>query len=250
MVLNINKPLGITSYDVIRKLKRKYPGEKIGHAGTLDPLAEGVLVCLIGKQDTKRQSEFMGESKEYEYDVLFGFETDTYDVLGLVQNSHEYDVEETTSKIKSNFQIGKIQQKLPPFSASKVRGIPLYRWYLDGRINEVEIPENSIEVISHELVSTEVVTKGEVQTRIFDLVNLVDSRFRKDQVIKKWEEIFRTCSQENFLIATIKAEVSKGAYVRGLAHELGDVLKIGACTLSIKRTRVGDFKIEDAGFLD
>lgn len=246
MVLNINKPLGITSYDVIRGLKKQYPGEKIGHAGTLDPLAEGILICLVGQQDTKRQSEFMGSAKEYEYDVLFGFETDTYDILGLIQDIKEYDPKEIGPQIEANLQIGKIKQKLPPFSASKVRGKPLYRWYLDGRINEVEIPVNSIEVISHQLISTKIISKSELQEKIFRLVNLVDSRFRKDQVLKSWEEKFENCEQENFLIATVKAKVSKGAYVRGLAHDLGVKLKTGACTLNIKRTKVGDFKIEDA----
>src|SRR3989344_2680302 len=90
-VLVVNKPLGVTSFDVIRDLKKKFPGEKIGHAGTLDPLASGVLICLVGSDATKRQSEFMECDKEYIFDVLFGFETDTYDILGLVKGFCDYD---------------------------------------------------------------------------------------------------------------------------------------------------------------
>ncbi len=246
MVLNINKPLGITSYDVIRQLKRKYPNEKIGHAGTLDPLAEGILICLVGKQDTKRQSEFMGSAKEYEYEVLFGFETDTYDILGLVKEAKEYDPNEIESRIKSSLQIGNIRQKLPPFSASKIRGKPLYRWYLDGRINEVEIPENSIEVIEHELLKVATVSKAELEIKINELVNKVNSRFRKDLVLESWKETFANLAQNKFLIATLRAKVTKGAYVRALAHDLGSKLKIGACTMTIKRTRVGDVQIKDS----
>jgi tRNA pseudouridine55 synthase len=246
MVLNINKPLGITSYDVIRQLKKKYPGEKIGHAGTLDPLAEGVLICLIGKQDTKRQSEFMGSVKEYEYEVLFGFETDTYDVLGLVKDNNEYKPDEIEAQIKPNLQIGNIKQKLPPFSASKVRGRPLYRWYLDGRISEVEIPENSIEVIEHKILRTRILSKSELVLEIDMLVNTVNSRFRKDSVLKSWEETLANTNQNKFLIVTLTAKVTKGAYVRALAHDLGSKLKTGACTLTIKRTKVGDFRIENS----
>src|SRR3989338_8916844 len=91
-VLVVNKPLGVTSFDVIRDLKKRFPGEKIGHAGTLDPLADGVLICLIGKDSTKRQSEFMDCDKDYVFDVLFGFETDTYDILGLVNGFKDYEV--------------------------------------------------------------------------------------------------------------------------------------------------------------
>lgn len=250
MVLNINKPLGITSYDVIRQLKKKYPGEKIGHAGTLDPLAEGVLICLVGKADTKRQSEYMGSVKEYEYEVLFGFETDTYDVLGLVTDSKEYDFEDIPAQIKPNLQMGSLKQKLPPFSASKVRGKPLYRWYLDGRINEVEIPENNIEVVEHELLSTETISKDELKGKISGLVNLVNSRFRKDQVLKSWERKFVSINQDKFLIARLKAKVSKGAYVRGLAKDLGNKLGTGACTLTIKRTQIGKISISDSINID
>jgi tRNA pseudouridine55 synthase len=245
MILNVNKPLGITSYDVIRQLKKQYPGEKIGHAGTLDPLAEGVLICLVGKTDTKRQSEFMGSVKVYEYEMVFGFDTDTYDVLGLVKDSHEYNVEKISSEIGKNLQIGKIKQKLPPFSAAKVRGQPLYRWYLNGQIDQVEIPENNIEVIEHELISTKKISKEELQQRVNELVNLVNSRFRKEEVLKSWEEKLADSNQKEFLTAILRAKVSKGAYIRGLANDLGQKLQTGACTLTIKRTQIGDFKIAD-----
>ncbi len=246
MVLNINKPLGITSYDVIRRLKKQYPGERIGHAGTLDPLAEGILICLVGKQDTKRQSEFMGVVKEYEYEMVFGFDTDTYDVLGLVNASREYTPNDIEAKIKNNLQTRKLKQKLPPFSASKVNGKPLYRWYLDGQIDRVEIPENNIEVLEHELMSTNVVSKSDLHVKVNELVNLVNSRFRKDQVLKSWEETLSNTNQTEFLTARLRAKVSKGTYIRGLANDLGNKLETGACTLTIKRTQVGDFKISDS----
>src|SRR3990167_4334061 len=137
MILNINKPLGITSYDVIRELKKKYPREKIGHAGTLDPLAQGVLICLVGALFTRRQSEFMGQDKEYVFDVLFGFNTDTYDILGLPQFK-EYDLEKVKSMLPEALKKyqGEIDQKVPSFSAVKMGGQTLYRSTLSGEVKE------------------------------------------------------------------------------------------------------------------
>lgn len=246
MILNINKPLGLTSYDVIRSLKKKYPGEKIGHAGTLDPLAEGVLICLVGKDSTKRQNEFMGVNKEYEYEMLFGFDTDTYDILGKVKDYKGYKTEVIMQAALENLSSGKISQKLPPFSASKIKGKPLYRWYLDGRINEVEIPVKDIEVVEHEVLSSRIVSKSDLKLEIQNLVNKVDSRFRKMQVLESWNGAFDKTQQKEFLLVRAKALVSKGAYIRALAHDLGEKIGIPAATLTIKRTKVGGVKIENS----
>lgn len=246
MILNRYKPLGITSYDVIRQLKKKYPGQKIGHAGTLDPLAEGVLICLVGKDATQRQSEFMNVTKEYEFDVLFGFETDTYDILGIVKNYLKYEVDEVLGSVPQHLFAGEINQPVPPFSAVKIKGKPLYRWYLDGKINEVDIPIKTVNIEAIEIIGSRTITKDDLRSEIFLLLDKVRSGFRQSIVNDKWTEIFNSNINESFLVVRIKAVVSKGTYVRAIAHDLGQKLGVGACTLTIKRTKVGDFKIENS----
>ncbi len=277
-VIPLNKPLGVTSYDVIRELKKLYPRQKIGHAGTLDPLANGILICLIGSGATRRQSEFMNVSKDYEFDVLFGVGTDTFDILGLITSPvpmHSKENEDLspvmlneTPVILNSFQDpttkdevyapsdikklveenlhhfkGKYFQKVPPFSAVKIDGRELYRWYLDGRINEIQIPEKEIEVEDINILNMEEISKQDLEKRITELVDLVKSGFRQKLVLESWQKYFTETKQENFLVVKIKAKVSKGTYVRAIANDLGSRIGIPACTITITRTRVGDFKL-------
>ena len=247
-IININKPLGITSYDVIRQLKPKFNGKKIGHAGTLDPLANGVLIILVGKNATKKQSEFMNVDKTYEFEVLFGFETDTYDILGMILNSKKYEVDEIKEKVEPllNNYVGEINQKVPPFSAVKIKGKPLYRWYLDGNIDKVEIPTKTIKINKIEIVNSRVVSKNELKKEVMELLETVKSGFRQKQIIEKWNSEFDFTKQDKFLVIKVRSDVSKGTYVRAIANDLGKKLGVGACTLTITRTRVGKYKIEDS----
>src|SRR3990167_1211172 len=246
-VLVVNKPLGVTSFDVIRDLKKRFPGEKIGHAGTLDPLANGVLICLIGKDATKRQSEFMDCDKDYVFDVLFGFETDTYDILGLVKGFKDYECIGIKSQLLDLVPRlrGDLDQPVPPFSAVKVNRRELYRWYLDGKINEVKIPVKQIHIDSIGIQSIEIISKVDLHAKINALLETVKAGFRQKQVLGNWQKTFESSKQDTFVIAKIKATVSKGTYVRAIAYKLGKDLGISACTLTIKRTRVGKYTLED-----
>lgn len=250
LILNIDKPLGITSYDVIRQLKRKYKGEKIGHAGTLDPLATGVLVCMVGKDATKRQSEFMNISKEYEFDVLFGFETDTYDILGFPKLvNKDKAIKDIENEVKDNISSfkGLIKQTVPPFSAVKINGLPLYRWYLQGKIDEVEVPTREIDVEEIKIIKTIVVTKLDLEKNILKTLEVVRQGFRKEDVIKRWKELLsEEDDNKEYLIVTIRTTVSKGTYIRAIAHDLGKKLGVGGCVTRLVRTKVGKYHLEDA----
>jgi len=130
-ILLINKEVGITSYDVIRRLKKILPkGQKIGHAGTLDPFASGLLILLLGKY-TKRMNDILQMEKEYLVKAEFGYSTDTQDITGEIveRKGIGNPLEEKTIKeiIKKNF-IGKILQIPPQFSAKKVHGRKAYEY--------------------------------------------------------------------------------------------------------------------------
>lgn len=153
-VLLVDKPKGISTYDIIRYLKKELPkGIKIGHAGTLDPFATGLVIVLTGKK-TKEQNTFMKLKKEYIVEARFGISTDTQDITGaVIREVKDMKVlKEDVLKAIPSF-LGKITQIPPRFSAKKVNG---KRAYDLARENiEFELKACSVEVYSFEMISFE-----------------------------------------------------------------------------------------------
>ena len=204
------KERGQSSYDVIRGLKKRFYGGlssvKIGHGGTLDPLAQGVLIIGIGKQGTKQLTHFLkGKKKEYIATIVLGAVSDTYDAEGQLSkfnfDSLEWPPREKVLEVLKQFQ-GKILQTPPPFSAVKIKGQPAYK--LARRGKEVKIKPKKVFVSNIELLD-----------------------YNPPQL-------------------RIKLIVRSGFYVRSFANDLGKTLKAGAYLKELTRTRVGDFKIEEA----
>lgn len=135
-ILNVNKEKGMTSFDVIAKIKRILKIKKIGHAGTLDPLATGVLVVLLGDA-TKLSNYLMNEIKEYKAKIIIGISTDTEDSYGKIVETKKVDVINNIDKILSKM-IGKLGQTPPMYSAIKVEGKKLYELARLGKVIERE----------------------------------------------------------------------------------------------------------------
>lgn len=134
-IIAINKPKGITSYDIIRKLKIKYPGQKIGHGGTLDPLASGVLVIGIGRQATKKLSQVLkNTNKTYLAEIELGKISKTGDregpitIVKVKQKPSQDQIELVLKKY-----IGEISQTPPQYSAVKIQGVPAYKLARQGK---------------------------------------------------------------------------------------------------------------------
>jgi len=211
--LLIKKPSGPTSFDIIHKIRKITKIKKIGHTGTLDPLASGLLIVLIGKA-TKKQAEFQNLDKEYIVEITFGSTTDTYDSQGKVTNQIENEklLNLTEEKIKETlltFQ-GKQDQTVPPFSAVKVNGRRLYKQARREKIDPKTLPKRTITVFEIELLS-----------------------FQKGNLKKP-------------PVAKIQIHCSKGTYIRSLAHDLGQKLEMGAHISGLTRTKIGRYKLENA----
>ena len=148
-VLYVNKPSGISSFDVCFKLRKVLHTKKIGHTGTLDPNATGVMIVLFDKS-TKANQFLVTDRKEYETRVLLGKETDTLDIDGKVLGEYKYEVpDENTLKKALNAFKGRSVQEVPITSAVSVDGKRLYQYQKEGK--EVELPKREIEVFSIEL---------------------------------------------------------------------------------------------------
>lgn len=201
-VLLIDKPKGLTSHDVVDRVRRKLHIRKVGHAGTLDPNATGLLILLVGRA-TKLSQYLMGLDKVYEGTIVLGTVTDTHDVEGNTLETRpvpELTAEEVTARLQEF--VGDQYQIPPMFSAKKVEGTPLYKLARKGQ--EIEREPRFIRV----------------------------SEFSLD----RWEtpEIDFT------------ARVSKGTYVRTLAHDLGQKLGCGAFLKELRRIEIERFQIEDS----
>lgn len=146
-ILNINKPSGITSHDVVKVIRKIFKGQKIGHTGTLDPLASGVLPICVGKA-TKLSDILTAKDKKYRVKCLLGVETDTYDITGTVIEAGICDKDEIYIKERIKRFVGKQEQIPPIYSAIKVDGKKLYEYARENK--EVEIKPRNIEIFSIE----------------------------------------------------------------------------------------------------
>ena len=175
-IIVVDKPIGITSFDVIRVLRRNLKERRIGHTGTLDPLATGILVICVGKA-TKLAQDIEGYEKEYVADLELGFKTDTYDIEGKVLDRvDEFDISyENFEKILETFK-GDIKQVPPMYSAIKVDGKKLYELAREGveierKARDVSI--KNLETISFDGVKAKIdctVSKGTyIRSLIYDL---------------------------------------------------------------------------------
>lgn len=148
-IILVNKPKDWTSQDVLSKLKRYFHVDKIGHAGTLDPLATGLLVVLLGAS-TKLSDYLLSDEKEYECEILIGKATDTEDITGEVLEEKNVSIIENIDEILNGL-IGTLEQEPPMYSSVRYNGRKLYEWARDGVI--VERAKRTIEVRSIERTS-------------------------------------------------------------------------------------------------
>lgn len=141
-IILIDKPVGIYSYRVVEKIKRKFKGVKVGHCGTLDPLCSGILPICIGKA-TKLSNLLMKADKTYRTTILLGKSTDTFDIEGkIIESKETKDISpDQISKVINKF-IGEIQQVPPYYSAKKYKGLPLYKYARKG--NFIELPPSKV----------------------------------------------------------------------------------------------------------
>jgi len=138
-ILLVDKPSGITSHDIVDRLRRKLKMKKIGHAGTLDPLATGLMIMLIGKA-TKVSQFLISLDKSYEGEFILGLETDSQDADGEVVEERPVPADLTAEQIKKEMEgfLGDQYQTPPMFSAKKIDGVPLYKMARKGKTVERE----------------------------------------------------------------------------------------------------------------
>jgi tRNA pseudouridine55 synthase len=210
----IDKPTGWTSHDVVNKVRRLTGIKRVGHAGTLDPLATGLLIILIGREFTKMQDLFMKQPKEYLVTAQFGITTDSYDIDGETTDEAPPELVSglTKEKIEDAMQpfIGNIDQQVPIFSAVKVKGKKLYEHGRKQRSSESTETENPVLPIKQVIVES------------FEVLNL------------------------DLPYAEFRVTCSSGTYIRSLIYDLGQMLGTGATVTQLRRTKIGEYSVSNA----
>lgn len=205
-LLLVDKDCGLTSHDVVQRVRRVLKQKKIGHCGTLDPDATGLLLLTLGTA-TRLTRFLIRAPKVYEGTIRFGITTDTYDAAGQVvaeapPEAVQRLTQEAVAEAMRRFE-GTIEQQPPPYSAKKVQGVKYYELARRGE----EIPADTKEVTIFEFAPAGPLTDGRIGFRL-------------------------ACSS--------------GTYARGLAHDLGVALGCGAHLASLRRVKIGTFQVADA----
>lgn len=210
-VILLDKPAGWTSFDVVAKIRSFYTKKsknkvKVGHAGTLDPFATGLLIILVGDA-TKNQDTFMKQDKEYEATLKLGYTSSTGDPEGELTelNCKNIPQKDEIEAVLKTF-VGEISQTPPAHSAIKVDGVRAYKLARAGK--EVKIKARQIRIYGIDLLN-------------YEYPNL-----------------------------NLRVHCSSGTYIRSLASDIGSTLKCGAYLTALRRTKIGEYKVDDAKTID
>ena len=208
------------------------------YAGRLDPMAEGVLVILVG-EECKEKDKYLGLDKEYEFEILVGFSTDTFDILGEVVQSTNTINTDYIKFIKDALKsfTGKQIQSYPAFSSKTVDGVQLLTLARGNVLPEV-LPSHEIQIHSIEILEERLVLKNDLQKDILNRIDKVSGDFRQDLIKTKWEEVLLSSHLSQFNIIRCRASVSSGTYIRQLVADLSLKINIPLTTYTIRRTKI------------
>jgi tRNA pseudouridine(55) synthase len=242
----VYKKLGETPLGAINRLKAEMPelvDEPMTYAGRLDPMAEGLLLVLSGDAVHDKE-KYLGLPKTYKVEVLWGFSTDTLDVLGVVSEySRVLGVDIDKAKTALEKSVGKFEQKYPAYSSKPVNGVPLFQLAREGKLGQVEIPTHEVEVFGAKFVKRIEIKGGELLEQIKEKIGLVSGDFRQQEILERWGNALLGKEDEVFVLDSIVLEVSSGFYVRQFVEDMAKQLGGEAVTFHIKRTKVGDLAL-------
>lgn len=225
-VIIINKNIGETPLECLERIRIQEgisSDVPMTYAGRLDPLAEGQMIILVG-DECKNKEKYLDYDKEYEVEILFGFSTDSYDVLGLVD---DYEIKQI-NEININKYLGKFEQKYPRYSSKIIA------------MKEVpdEMPTKEVEIYSIENFGTREIKGSDLVNEILAKINLVKGDFRQNEITARWSSISKDIGDSYFTILKLRVRCSSGTYMRTLAHNMGIDHGVPALALSIRRNSI------------
>lgn len=245
-VHTLYKNLGETPLECLLRFKKTDPALaslQMTYAGRLDPMAEGLLLVLSGNKVYEKDS-YLGLPKTYEFEILWEFETDTQDILGLASGD-DLSLFPTADQMEKEIGscVGKFNQKYPAYSSQPVNGKPLIQWSREGRISEVEIPSHEVEIFSAEYISRRFENGKNLLNTINSRIALVTGDFRQEKIKAEWKKLLEKNENRDYAIDLIRVEVSGGFYIRQFVSDLAKKIGTKATTYHILRKKVGDYMV-------
>jgi len=250
MPIYIYKPIGQTPNELIETYKKENKHAiKVSFTGRLDPMARGKMVLLVN-DECKLHDTYISHNKTYEFQVLYGFNTDTYDVLGLLNEYHNpAKCKQIIDTINIDKYVGKWVQEYPPYSSIVVNKKPLWEWSKLGLIDSIKpLPSKTVEIYEFEEIPYESPIDSyeklheKIKTMIYSLSKINQPKFRVPEINDLWNTYFEsynhvlvTCKP---IIKKYRAKVSSGTYIRSLSNQIGTEIGCGAIALDINRTDI------------
>ena len=250
-VLVVYKPVGATPLEMVKKVKQTYPEYaqvKIGYAGRLDPMAEGLLLLLVGEEN-KNKLAYESLPKTYTIKILFGIETDTGDILGLVTNSQRIENLEAlltqASKIITALP-GTHDQISPHYSARRYQGKPLYYWARRGLSPKTGQPKKRITIIETNIGDKRSIDAIDIETSVTRRIAQVSGNFRQEDILISWQQSLHALGNAAFPILGVTITCTSGTYMRAIAQSVGGSLGVPSLAWTIKRDKIGPYTSTDA----
>ena len=242
----LDKPVGLSAAQAIAALRASDPalaGVKLGHAGRLDPMAEGLLTVLVG-DETRDVHRLRAQPKTYEVDVLVGVGTDSFDELGLVLAAHPATVDAGALARACAALEGERAQRYPPFSQARVGGVSLIALGHAGLVVERPTATRTLHEIT--LLAVHPTDLAAAAARAVARVGCVLGDFRQAAIVARWREVAAEHPRRPLTVATLRVRCSAGTYMRALADEVGAAVGAPAIASRIRRTAAGDLTLDGA----
>jgi tRNA pseudouridine(55) synthase len=233
------KPIGMTPNEQMEILKKKYSIGKLCFVGRLDPMAHGLMMYLIN-DECKLMNNYLSSKKTYKFKILFGIETDSYDILGrIITNKHRIIDESALVNLLKTLR-GQHNQKFPPFSSKRVGGKALWQHMKNGTIDQIDIPSKKININEINLNKFGIIDKKQILEIVnYKISNLKSEGFRKSEILSEWTLI----EDQSYFLGEITADVSSGTYIRSICQQIGKDLNSVAIAFDILRTKIDNYQL-------
>ena len=244
-VLLHRKELGETPLEALKRARKEHgilEEVPMTYAGRLDPMAEGLLLFLAGEAVHDKE-KYTALDKTYTFTILFGFSTDTHDLLGRVDDTADGIFNTPVFEKTLETFIGKQEQAYPAYSSKTIDGKPLFEWAREGRLHEITIPSHSIEIKALEPVSVEKISATKLNEEIKKRIGKLKGDFRQEETIALWDAYIENAMDTEFTLATCNVACTSGTYVRALVADIGIKLQTPTTTFSIIRTNIGNYSL-------
>lgn len=253
----VNKPVGLTPLQLINLVRKDqdYKDSKISFAGRLDPMARGLMMLLVN-DECKNQDQYILKTKTYQFTLLMGLNTDTHDILGILEKKEDkfLDIMEIKNFIESYYKNKRIRRKYPLFSSVCVRSKltnerkPLCLWAKENRLSEIDIPEKYSEIYNTKVTNISTITSKDLLDYVTQRVTLVEGDFRQSEILIKWKDLLLNL-EKDWITIDIETKVGSGTYIRTIANEIGEYFKCGGIALDINRISIDDIDNNNINYI-